>query len=370
MEKKEITILDLVKIAMNWIWVLLLGAVVCAVIAFVYSTQMVTPMYSSSSKLVVQTKGQESENDILESQRTVAFGQLVVGTYIDIVNTRDFAVEVANYMNGDYSEKSYSAEGVKNIVNASIRQAIFEDGGFVEGGKLDKVIDELVASGFIDETYKALPVVDVAKSLIENADTLTDSQFRQEVVEALANGKLIPEYVYLESEMYEGVSAGDLARIDEIRKELEEKVGPAEYDAARIKGMLSFGSAEESTTFTVNVKSSDPDEAYAVARVCEIIIPEYIEERYPGKGLATTIDSAVLNPNPTNNKTALFTLVGFVAGFVLAFVIVYIIELADNRIKNQEELAEKTGLSIMGIIPDTALEKNNNNAYTYGRNPK
>ena len=33
---------------------------------------------------------------------------------------------------------------------------------------------------------------------------------------------------------------------------------------------------------------------------------------------------------------------------------------------SQEELAEKTGLSVMGIIPDTQLEKNNSGAYTYG----
>ena len=93
---------------------------------------------------------------------------------------------------------------------------------------------------------------------------------------------------------------------------------------------------------------------------------DYIEDLYPGTGVVTTIDSAVLNPSPINNNKVLLTLVGFVAGFVLAFVIVYIVELADNRIKNQEELAERTGLSIMGIIPDTQLEKKNSGAYSYG----
>ena len=53
MDKKEITILDLAKIALNWIWVLLIGAALFAGIAFFYSTQMVTPMYSASSKYVI-----------------------------------------------------------------------------------------------------------------------------------------------------------------------------------------------------------------------------------------------------------------------------------------------------------------------------
>ena len=361
MDKKEITILDLVKIAINWIWVLLLGAVLCAGVAYFYSTQMVTPMYSSSSKYVIQTKGQEANSDVLESQRTVAYAQLVVGTYVDIINTRDFAVEVANYLNGEYTEQKYSAEGVKNIINATLRQAIFEDGGIIEGGKLDEAIDRLADSGFIDDRYKTLPVADVTKSLINGAAAYTDAQFNQEVVKGLESGKIIPDYVYLEEEMYIGISDSNAAEIERIREKLN-----GEYNYKRVKSMLSFGSAEDSTTFTVNVRSTDPEEAYAVAQLCEIIIPGYIEERYPGSGLATIIDSAVLNEVPTNGNTTLLVLVGFIAGFVLAFVIVYIIELADNRVKNQEELAEKTGLSVMGIIPDTQPEKSNSGAYTYG----
>ena len=69
------------------------------------------------------------------------------------------------------------------------------------------------------------------------------------------------------------------------------------------------------------------------------------------------------NPNPINNNTFLLTIIGFAAGLVLAFVIVYIIELADNRIKNEDELAEKTGLSVVGIIPDAQYEKGNTSAY-------
>ena len=365
MKKKEITILDLAKIALNWIWVLLLGAVLCGAIAFFYSTQMVTPMYASSSKYVVQTKGQGQTGDILDDQRTVAYGQLVVGTYVEILNTRDFAVEVADYLSGNYSEKKYSEEGVKNIINASIRQAIFEDKGMIEGGKFDAVIDNLIASGFIDESYRDMPVAEAAKSLITDADQLTNSQFNQEVVKGLESGNLIPNYVNLEDDMYVGVSDEEKEKLDEIRAALGDG-----YDYKRIKSMIGFSSAEESTTFTVSVRSADPKEAYYIARLCEIIIPDYIDELYPGSGLATTIDSAVYNPNPTNNNTFLLVLVGLVGGFVLAFVIVYIIELADNRVKNQEELAEKTGLSVMAIIPDTTTEKNNSGAYTYGRNYK
>ena len=363
MDKKEITILDLVQIALKWIWVLLLGGAICAAVAFFYSTKMVTPMYSSSSKYVVQAKGQEAtSDDILASQRVVAYAQLVVGTYVDILNTRDFAVDVADHMNGQYPEKEYSEDGIKKVINASLRQAIFEDGGIVEGGKLDEVIDYLVDAKIItDESYKTMPVSEVAKKLIEGAAELTGAKFNKEIEDGIESGKIVPDLVYSENELFTGISDSNRAAIEAIRKELGERV----YDFGRIKSMLSFSSAEDSTTFTITVRSADANEAHAVARVCEIIIHAYIESHYPGSGLVSTIDSAVYNPAPINNNTTLLTLAGFLAGFVLAFVIVYIIELADNRVKNQEELADKTGLSVMGIIPDTIYEKNNGSSYSY-----
>jgi len=45
-----------------------------------------------------------------------------------------------------------------------------------------------------------------------------------------------------------------------------------------------------------------------------------------------------------------------------------IFELRTKKGLSQEELAEKTGLSVMGIIPDTLNEKNNSGAYTYYKN--
>ena len=366
MEKKEITILDLVKIAARWIWVLILGAVVLASVAYFYSTKMVTPMYSSSSKFVIQTKGQDAESDVLESQRTVAYAQLAVGTYIDIVNTRDFAKEVAFYMNGGINEKSYSTEGIKTIVNTYIKHGMIADGGMIEGGRLDAIIDKLADTGLIDESYKMAPVADVVEEFIMNKEVaakLNNEEIGERVAEALKDEKWIPDYILQNAAIYGGDSEDKVVKLKEIG--VGEGVGfdGKEYTAAKIKSMLSFGTAEESTTFSITTRSSDAKEAYAIARVCEVIVADYIESLYPGVGLVATIDSAVLNENPTNNNTFLLTLIGFVAGFVLAFVVVYIVELADNRVKNQEELAEKTGLSIVGIIPDVQIEKNSNYAY-------
>ncbi len=265
MENKEITILDLVKIAIRWIWVLIIGAVICSAVAFFYSTNLVTPMYSAKSEFLIQTKDQGIDSDVLESQRTVAYAQLVVGTYIDILDTRNFAEEVCFYMNG------YVRWGEDSDAKVASLKELGLAGGTPLGGK--------------------------------------------------------------------------------------------EYNADSVNRMLSYSTAEESTTFSVSANSSSYKEAFAIVRCVEIVVADYIEEKFPGVGVVTVIDKAVEKPSPINNNTTLLTLVGFVAGFVLAFVVVYVIELADNRIKNEDELAAKTGLSVVGIIPDAQYERGSTTAY-------
>ncbi len=363
-ESKEITIVDLVQIAMRWIWVLLLGAVVCSAIAFFYSTNVVTPIYSSSSKYVVQTKGQASESDILESQRTVAFGQLVVGTYIDILNTDNFAREVADHMNGKIAEKAYSSDAVDMLV----KYGILADKGIVENGELRKVINELADAGILSQEYKSKPVKDVVKGLFKGIGAAGEGKTTEELEalkeKALEYNTLLPEIIKDKS-IYQGYSEDKSEQLLELGIESGKGYSEKEYTAKNIKSMISFNTAEESTTFNVTVKSSNSKEAYAVARVCEIVMADYIERIYPGTGIVTVIDSADENANPINNNTVLLMLLGFVAGFVIAYVVVYIIEMLDDRIKNQEELAAKTGLSVVGIIPDAQYEKSGKGYYTY-----
>ena len=363
MEKKEITILDLVKIAVNWIWVLLLGAVICAAVAFVYSTEMVTPMYSSSSKYVIQTKGQADNSNVADNQKGVQFAQQVVGTYIDIVDTKNFAEKVAFYMNGNTTPREYSSSSFRASIDDCIKHGLIADGiQYKEDGNLARIIDMLADSGVISEKYKDAPVSEVVENFLMNPDAAknyTDvyklNRLREQFEE---NPEWLPIYISAEEIGYIGDSDEKIEKLKKLGL-ADGKVfgGNKEYTRDSVNSMLSFSSAEESTTFSISVTSANPDEAYAVARVCEIIIGDYVENVYPGAGVISLIDSAVRGKNPINNNTAILTIIGFIAGFVLTFVIVYVIELADNRIKNQEELAEKTGLSVVGIIPDTQFEK-------------
>lgn len=254
MENKEITVIDLLRVAVKWIYLLVAGMLIFGVAFFIYSKNCVEPKYQASTKYCIQTRGQSIESDVLDSQRTVAYAQLVLGTYIDILNTRDFAQEVTFYMNGNVRE------GDSENKKQNIREILF----YVPEGK--------------------------------------------------------------------------------------------EYTTQGIKNMITYKSQEEKVSFDVSVESDSYTEAYAIACCIETIASDYIEEKYPGVGIVTVIDKAILSDRVVNDRVLVMTLVGIILGAFLMFLIAYLLECADTRIKDEKSLSEKTGVAVIGIIPDMNVE--------------
>ncbi len=109
MEKREVTFSDIFEIAIKWWWMIVIGAVVLGTAVFYYNNFCVTPLYSSTTKMFVQTKGEDKSSSVLESQRSFSFGQMVVSDYMDIFRTYTFSDELAFYLSGQTRE-SDSAE--------------------------------------------------------------------------------------------------------------------------------------------------------------------------------------------------------------------------------------------------------------------
>ena len=254
MENKEITVIDLLRVAVKWIYLLVAGMLIFGLAFFIYSKNCVEPKYQASTKYCIQTRGQSIESDVLDSQRTVAYAQLVLGTYIDILNTRDFAQEVTFYMNGNVRE----------------------------------------------------------------GDSENKKQSIREILSYVPEGK--------------------------------------EYTTQGIKNMITYKSQEEKVSFDVSVESDSYTEAYAIACCIETIASDYIEEKYPGVGIVTVIDKAILSDKVINNRVLVMTLAGVILGAVLMFLFAYLFECADTRIKDEKSLSEKTGVAVIGIIPDMNVE--------------
>lgn len=255
MENNEIDVMDLIRIAIKRFYLIIISMIVLGAVCFVYGKYFVVPRYEVNTKYCIQTKGQNVDSDVIESQRTVAYAQLVLDTYIDILDTWDFAEEIAFYMNGG--------------IRAS------------------------------DTIEKKNEMIKIAKSVDGNE----------------------------------------------------------KYTAKQIKDMVVFHSEEEKVSFDVRVKSVSATEAYAVARCIETAASDYIENKYPGVGLVTVIDKAIPAKAPVNDKTLVMTLVGMLIGAVLAMVISVLIEKLDLRVTDEKKVTEKTGLAVIGSIPDIYFDK-------------
>ncbi len=417
MDKQGISIMDLLKIAVKWLWLLVAAAIVGGALAFAYSTAMVKPQYSAKSTFCIQTKGQNAETDVLESQRNVAYAQLVVGTYIEILNTRDFADEVAFYLNGNVKDSDYGVdERLLDVVARAGKEPFYAgedtDATLFEQKKTVYALNEQSTSFLIHGEIDSADIINLAnnpkafglENKINAETSQTESSYeivafktyqeRKDLkvfdtnensttakkVEDIEKSELPSVYVYISGyaptkvfveEILPGFERAGLVKsnftesekITELRKiGLAEGTTEKEYTGADIKGMLSFSFEEESISFDVTTKSGDPAEAYKIARCIEIISSDYIESKFSDVGAVSVIEKARENKNPVNNNTNIFTLIGMLAGLILAFVIVYIIEITDLTIRDEKDISEKLGESVIGIIPDVQYEMGQNSS--------
>lgn len=105
MEEQELTLTDLLKVALKWWWLLIIGMVAAGACAFYYGKFCVTPMYKATTKCYVQASRQSVEQSssdaLIGEQRGIALSQMVVSNYIEILDTNNFAKEVAFYLGGN-----------------------------------------------------------------------------------------------------------------------------------------------------------------------------------------------------------------------------------------------------------------------------
>ncbi|MGN1121302.1 MAG: YveK family protein [Eubacteriales bacterium] len=121
MRNREIRLTDLFSVLLKRIWFIVAALIVGAAIAFYYSQCLVTPRYQSVSKYLVDTTNLSGEvsttSASIEEQRNTVLSRLVVSSYIEILETRNFAEYIAELL-ADNPELSRPYSGAE--VNASM----------------------------------------------------------------------------------------------------------------------------------------------------------------------------------------------------------------------------------------------------------
>ncbi|MGI5990144.1 MAG: YveK family protein [Lachnospiraceae bacterium] len=127
--------------------------------------------------------------------------------------------------------------------------------------------------------------------------------------------------------------------------------GVSYEDTSELSDYVSTQVQEDTQLLTVYVTMKDADLAYAYAQAIASVAPDYISDIVEGSSMKVVSD-----PIPAEHKysprTGRNTAVGLILGALFAMIYVVIRELTDNRVKNEDALAEEFGISVIGTIPD------------------
>ncbi len=134
MGNREFTLTDLLSIALKRIWIILAAMIVCGAAALYYSLFMVTLQYQSNAKYLIDTTSMltneevSSTNGQVEEQRNAVLSRLIVPTYIEILNTRNFANHIAHALTTpefeEYAHNRLASEEFDGVLTDERRKIV------------------------------------------------------------------------------------------------------------------------------------------------------------------------------------------------------------------------------------------------------
>jgi len=113
---------------------------------------------------------------------------------------------------------------------------------------------------------------------------------------------------------------------------------------------ISAASIDDTEIIKITVKDEDPQKAKKIANEVARVFAREIKDIYNLENVSI-IDKAVAAKNPSNINYVKDNLIYLAIGLVLSFGSIFIMFYFDTTIKSSEEIEEKLGLSVIGIVP-------------------
>ncbi len=123
-----------------------------------------------------------------------------------------------------------------------------------------------------------------------------------------------------------------------------------EYSYKEIQNMLAVNTLNDTRIISITVTSTDPKEAYNIARAYAAFAPAFIEEKML-TSRPTVFEEARIPTRPSSPNLMMNMFVGTFLGGVIAVAIVFIQFVSDDRIRNAELLQKRLGLATLGMVP-------------------
>ncbi len=142
-----------------------------------------------------------------------------------------------------------------------------------------------------------------------------------------------------------------------------------DYTYEELKKMISAKSVNGTEIFSVNVNSTNPQEAALLANTIAEIMPFKIAEIVDGSSVRI-VDYAVVAPKRSSPSYSRNTMIGVILGVLLMSAIYIIRDLMDEQIHDTDYLTKTYGDSIpvLAVIPDLTAKSASH--YSYYREPR
>ncbi|MBR1417214.1 MAG: polysaccharide biosynthesis tyrosine autokinase [Bacilli bacterium] len=170
---EELNINDILKFFVKKIWVIGIFTVACVILGLIYSTSIKTPLYKSTTSIILA-----SDQTITQSDLTLY--QKLINTYTQIVTSKNV---LNNTISDLYLKDSYDELKKKVSVSAVTDTEIIKISVSNEDANLAKRISDSIADNFKEEVQKIYNLTNV--SILDKA----------EVADVPYNYNLIKEFI-------------------------------------------------------------------------------------------------------------------------------------------------------------------------------
>lgn len=198
---------------------------------------------------------------------------------------------------------------------------------------------QAVTKYFVDTTGQSI--------LDSTADTSSASVKAQR--ETVLSRMVVPSYIeILKTHNFAEHIAQKLNQKDSIKHT---------YTGDELYASIVYSFQEELESYTVTVTTTDPADAFIIARCIEEESEPYLIEKRPGaENTLRIIDNARFPESSISLSTPVCLILGFIVGALLAFCVCLILETTDVHITDEKSLS-LLGLTILATIPERTPER-------------
>ena len=126
--------------------------------------------------------------------------------------------------------------------------------------------------------------------------------------------------------------------------------------------MVSTEIRDETELISVYVVNRDPQTAYDLANAIAKTAPAYMAEIVEGSSMKI-VDYPVYNVRRYKPNYSKFAMLGFAGGALLVAVIVLIRFFKNDVVRSEDEIEQRFGLPILGVLPDNSLSSRSKSGY-------